>query len=42
MATGWHMVLGSLPLVAVSAAQEGPELAARLSQLTGGPGFKTR
>lgn len=35
MATGWHMILGSLPLVAVSAVQEGPELAARLSQLTG-------
>ncbi len=37
MATGWHMVLGSLPLLAVSAAQEGPELASRLSQLTGAP-----
>ncbi len=35
MATGWHMVLGSLPLVAVSAAQEGSGLAERLTQLTG-------
>lgn len=37
MATGWHMVLGSLPLIALSAAQEGPELTARLSGLTGDP-----
>ena len=35
MATGWHMVLGSLPLLAVSIAQEGSELGANLSQLTG-------
>jgi hypothetical protein len=35
MATGWHMVLGSLPLLAVSAAREGPELATHLSQLNG-------
>jgi len=35
MATGWHMVLGSLPLIALSAAQEGPDLTARLSGLTG-------
>jgi hypothetical protein len=37
MATGWHMVLGSLPLLAVSAAREGPELASKLSQLNGEP-----
>lgn len=37
MATGWHMVLGSLPLLAVSAAREGPELATHLSQLNGEP-----
>lgn len=35
MATGWHMVLGSLPLVALSAVQEGSSLAERLTQLTG-------
>ena len=35
MATGWHMILGSLPLIALSASQEGDHLAARLSGLTG-------
>lgn len=35
MATGWHMVLGGLPLLALSIAQEGPELSTRLPQLTG-------
>ena len=35
MATGWHMVLGGLPLLALSVAQEGPELSTRLPQLTG-------
>lgn len=35
MATGWHMVLGSLPLIALSAAQEGSQLQERLPMLTG-------
>lgn len=37
MATGWHMVLGSLPLIALSIAQEGTQLQERLPQLTGPP-----
>lgn len=35
MATGWHMLLGGLPLAALSLAREGSELAPRLQQLTG-------
>ena len=35
MATGWHMVLGGLPLAALSAWQETDSLQARLPQLTG-------
>ncbi len=35
MATGWHMVLGSLPLAALSAALEGDELLPRLAQIDG-------
>lgn len=36
VATGWHMVLGGLPLLALAAAYEGPEIGTALSQLTGG------
>ena len=35
MATGWHMLLGGVPLLALSIAREGSELAPRLQQLTG-------
>ena len=35
MATGWHMVLGSLPLAALSLALEGDELLPRLAQIDG-------
>ena len=35
MATGWHMLLGGLPLAALSLAREGSELGPRLQQLTG-------
>ena len=35
MATGWHMVLGGMPLLALSAAQEADELMPRLAQITG-------
>lgn len=35
MATGWHMLLGGLPLLALSVAREGEELGPRLQQLTG-------
>ena len=35
MATGWHMVLGSLPLAALSLAREGDELLPRLAQIDG-------
>ena len=35
MATGWHMLLGGLPLAALSLAKEGSELGPRLQQLTG-------
>ena len=38
VATGWHMVLGGLPLLALSLAQEGGELPARLAELTGARG----
>ena len=34
MATGWHMILGGVPLAALAAAREGPELSVRLAQLT--------
>lgn len=34
VATGWHMVLGGLPLLALAVAQEGGEIAPALSQLT--------
>jgi hypothetical protein len=37
MATGWHMVLGSLPLAALSLAREGNELLPRLAQIDGAP-----
>lgn len=36
MATGWHMVLGSIPLVVLCATRESESLLPRLSQLTGG------
>lgn len=35
MATGWHMILGSIPLIAISAAQETDVLLPRLAQLDG-------
>lgn len=35
MATGWHMLLGGLPLLALAVVREGPLLAARLPLLTG-------
>jgi len=35
MATGYHMLLGGAPLLALSAAREAPLLAERLPQLTG-------
>lgn len=34
MATGWHMVLGGMPLIALSLATEQPELTTNLSQIT--------
>lgn len=36
VATGWHLVLGGLPLVALSLWQELPQLQERLPMLTGG------
>jgi drug/metabolite transporter (DMT)-like permease len=33
-ATGWHLLLGGLPLAALAAVREGPELIARLPALT--------
>lgn len=33
-ATGWHLLLGGLPLAALAVVREGPELAARLADLT--------
>ena len=38
VATGWHMVLGGLPLLGLALAQEGPEIGPALAQLTGAPG----
>ena len=38
VATGWHMVLGGLPLLALALAQEGGEAEERLAMLTGGLG----
>ena len=35
MATGYHMILGGMPLLALSVAKEGPVLADHLPQLTG-------
>lgn len=35
VATGWHMILGGIPLLALAAWQEGAEAPARLAQLTG-------
>ncbi len=35
MATGYHMLLGGLPLVALSFVREGEELAQRLPGITG-------
>ena len=35
MATGYHMLLGGLPLLALSLAREGGDLAQRLPELTG-------
>lgn len=38
MATGYHMLLGGLPLLALSITRESSVLAERLPQLTGEPG----
>lgn len=35
MATGWHMILGGLPLLALAAQRESDNLLPRLAQLTG-------
>jgi drug/metabolite transporter (DMT)-like permease len=35
MATGYHMILGGLPLLALAVAQEGGEMAGNLAHLTG-------
>ena len=35
MATGWHMILGGLPLLALATQREGDDLLPRLAQLTG-------
>lgn len=35
MATGWHMLLGGVPLLALSIAKEGDQLGFNLQQLTG-------
>ena len=35
MATGYHMLLGGLPLLALSLYREGGDLAQRLPELTG-------
>lgn len=35
MATGWHMVLGGIPLVVLSAISEADELGPRLALLNG-------
>lgn len=34
VATGWHMVLGGIPLAALAAAREGGEVAGRLAEAT--------
>lgn len=34
VATGWHMILGGIPLALLSISQEGSEVASRLSQVT--------
>lgn len=34
MATGWHMILGGMPLIALSLATEQPELSTNLSKIT--------
>ena len=36
MATGWHMILGGIPLIALSLTTEQPELSTNLSQITPG------
>lgn len=36
MATGWHMILGGMPLIALSLATEQPDLSTNLSQTTPG------
>ena len=38
MATGWHMILGAVPLIALAAVREGGELAVRLPELNGAKG----
>ena len=38
MATGYHMLLGGVPLLALSIFQESDILLERLPQLTGAPG----
>lgn len=35
VATGWHMILGGLPLLGLALAQDGSDLSARLAELTG-------
>lgn len=35
MATGWHMILGGLPLLALALQRESDDLLPRLAQLTG-------
>lgn len=35
MATGWHMILGGLPLLALAVQREGGDLLPRLTQVTG-------
>lgn len=40
VATGWHMVLGGIPLLALALAQEGGEIGPALSQLTGEEGLR--
>jgi EamA-like transporter family len=43
MATGWHMLLGGVPLVTLSAVTERSELAEHLAQITpGAPGMSRR
>ena len=42
MATGWHMILGGLPLLALAVQREGADLLPRLGELTGAPLQATR